>query len=211
MHHCLKALFIDWNGTLLNDLSVSYASMAAIFTEYGIAAPTLDEYRHVITSDFLDFYHRRGVPSSTDRPSLNRHRLAFMESHWNDSALMPGALEVLTHAQSLGLIVALVSAEHAPILARRLGQFSIGQYFDHVRPAAWPKERGLREVLAGLSLEPASCIFLDDTAEGITAARTLGMRTIGFTGGYGLPEMIAGAKPDHLISHLRETIPLLRT
>ncbi|WP_254695409.1 HAD-IA family hydrolase [Oceanicola sp. D3] len=40
---------------------------------------------------------------------------------------------------------------------------------------------GFREVIEGLGLPPESCLFVDDTAENVQAARALGWQSFHFT------------------------------
>lgn len=61
---------------------------------------------------------------------------------------------------------------------------------------------------ASLRVDPAACVVIEDSLNGVVAAKRAGMRVIGFTGGgHCLPghgQKLAAAGADHVVEHFKE-------
>lgn len=194
--HKLLMVICDWNGTLLDDLGLVYASVLEIFSTYGISPPSLADYQAEITSDFMRFYHGHGIPSGATAQDLNAIRKQFFEKRWDDVRLHRNADEFLVLLEQLHLITGIVSAEVDTVLKKRLEQFNIFRYFDRVIGNAWDKERALKEMLETFHFLPEEVAYVDDTFDGLMAARNVGILPIGVTHGYNTPGRIFAAQPD---------------
>jgi len=63
----MKALFCDWNGTILDDMPIWEQAMQKIFLFFGKNPPTIGEYfRELETGDHLDIHRKRGIIASRD-------------------------------------------------------------------------------------------------------------------------------------------------
>ncbi len=207
----LKIVVCDWNGTLLDDLALVYASTLEIFRTYGIPPPTLATYQKEITARFMTFYHTHGIPASATPQDLNAIRKRFFEERWHDVRLHRHADELLVLMEQLQLFVGIVSAEVSEVLNAQLRQFGITHYFDAVIGNAWDKEKALREALDVFHFLPEEAAYIDDTEDGLTAAKNVGMLPIGVTHGYHSPGRIFSAQPDERyvarsFSHLKRII-----
>lgn len=201
----------DWNGTILDDLALVYASVLEIFRVYGIRPPPIAVYQAEITARFMDFYHAHGIPASVTPYDVNAIRKRFFEKRWNDVRLHRHADELLVLMEQLQLFVGIVSAEVDDVLNKRLLQFGITHYFDTVIGNAWDKEKALREALDVFHFLPEEAAYVDDTEDGLTAAKNVGMLAIGVTHGYHSPGRIFSAQPDERyvarsFSHLKRII-----
>ena len=205
----LACLLLDWNGTLLNDLPVTYDAVREIFRRHGVPAPTLGAYRNEIDSNFTAFSHARGIHGEVTAKELNDIWQEVVTAHWEEVTLHAGARELLRACLGRSLTLGIVSGEVPIVLARRLEQFAIGHFFSRVRGGAWPKEGAFYETLAALGFLPGEVGYVDDTTEGIRTAKRLGMRTFGFTGGYASPERIRSAEPHHVVASFAELSRLL--
>ncbi|MFF5112485.1 HAD family hydrolase [Streptosporangium sp. NPDC000509] len=96
--------------------------------------------------------------------------------------MMPGALELLAEVREEGLATALVTSSAGPIAEACLK--SIGEYnFDHVvtadhvtrtKPHPEPYLTGARL----LGVDPARCVALEDSPNGVTSATAAGCRVV---------------------------------
>ncbi len=190
----LQLAVFDWDGTLLDNCLSSFGRSSQICSHFGLPMPTLEEYRNEIGSDFFGFYQRRGLPPSVTREDL--YALWPTTSSTHVPTLHDGVPELLTFLRSIGLSIAIVSAESHDALEEHLEQFGLSFAVDFVRGSAWDKTEGLIEALkyAGVAAEEAC--YVDDTFDGITAAKDVGLITIGFAGGYNTRERIMEAEPD---------------
>jgi len=207
-----KLAIFDWNGTLLDDLPMVYQSVVAIFRHYNLPPPTLSEYREEIEADFMKFYRNHGMPEGITGKDLNAIRKRYFQEHWNDALLRPHAEELLLLCRNqLGIPTALVSAEMREILIERLRSFKLMPLFDEIRGNSWNKEEALIATLDIFGTKAEDAFYLDDTYDGLMAAKNVGIKTIGFSAGYHSEQRVLAAKPDFgPVTALREVMTLLR-
>jgi len=117
----IKALFLDFNGVLLDDRSLTYKSACAVFAAFGITnVPTMKEWRSCIGSNYMDFYRKYGFPSKVTSKELNDIRNKFIFENWNEVSIRPYCVDVLKHLRRNGLRTAIVSAETSALLEKRV-------------------------------------------------------------------------------------------
>ncbi|MEK9180126.1 MAG: HAD family hydrolase [Patescibacteria group bacterium] len=207
-----RLAIFDWNGTLLNDLPAAYGAVVHIFQTVSpnLEPPTLEEYCNEITSKFMDFYYAHGIPTSVSGDDLNNIRKPYYEEHSRTAKLNDGAREFLARCQELGLKNAMVSASPEDV-EKTLAEFGVANLFDKIRLKAWPKDAALRETVEYFGIRPEEAFYVDDTFDGITSAKNLGLWTIGFTGGYNTRERILAARPNYAVDSLRHAIAILNS
>jgi phosphoglycolate phosphatase len=204
-----KLAIFDWNGTLLNDLKLVYESVVAIFKAYQLPPPTLDEYRNEIEADFMKFYRAHGMPAHVTGEELNAIRKQYFQEHWQEVELQSGARQLLQLCRDLRIPITIVSGEMKEVLEDRLRQFSLAPLVNRVRGGARDKEHALADMLDTFKVDPEDTFYLDDSHDGITAAKHTGIFTIGFTGGYYSPQRIVLAKPDKFVHALQDASTIL--
>ncbi len=204
-------IVLDWNGTLWDDLLLNYGSVTRIFNSFGLPAPTIDEYRSEIGADFMDFYRRHGIPETATPERLNTIRKSYLDEHHNEAKLRDGAAELINSCKLLGAAVGILSAEDHGILWEKLKVlgltpphvllFACGSSFDKTE-AFWD----VFAFIDGL-IDWKNAVYVDDTRDGLIAAKKLAARwynsthgqvlnTIGFSGGYHSHQRVMEAAPD---------------
>lgn len=194
--HPLLLAICDWNGTILDDLGLVYASIEIIFKKYNIPVPSLAAYQNEITVDFMKFYYTHGIPSSVTSADTNAIRQSYFEKRWDEACLQRNAIEFFVLLEQLHLFTGIVSAEIDVILKKRLEQFEIAPYFDKVIGGVENKEKALRDMLNEFNFLPEEAVYVDDTYDGLKAAKNVGILPIGVTHGYHACERIRVAQPD---------------
>lgn len=205
-----KVAIFDWNGTLLDDITLAYRSVIEIFKRYGLAAPPLQRYREEITADFIKFYRKYGVPPHITPQEINGIRQEVFLRNWGNVRLRRGALTLLRRLDQEGLQRAVVSAEVPEVLERRMKQFKLLPHLEYVRGGAWPKERAFREAIARFEIKPDQAFHVDDTFDGLVAAKSIGLTTIGYEKGYNSKERILAANPDFVINSITEILDIVK-
>lgn len=207
----MKLLVLDWNGTLLNDLHVAYGSVLEIFKRHNLSAPTLDQYRDEITSDFMKFYYKHGFPAHLSGDQLNLIRKEYFEMHWNTPQLQDGTVELLLYCESVGIPCILVSAEIPKVLQDRVDQFGIGGCFAEVQGGAWPtKHKILGEILARYELMPEDLLYVGDTVDDVETCVELGIPVVGFCAGYHTGVRILESEATYAVDSLREVVTIIK-
>ncbi len=207
----LEAVVFDNNGTMLDDLSVAYGSVEAIFSVLNLLCPTRDQYREEIGSKFMEFYRRHGVTEHITAEQLNVIRKLYYGAHMNQAHFRPDLVPALHHCSRLGLRLAVCSAEIRSVLKSFLDRDGIAWHFDVIRAEAWPKGEALRGVVDAMGMKPERAAYVDDTEDGIISAREAGLRTIAFAHptGYNSAERLRNQKPDYVVNDFGELRSLL--
>ena len=175
-----KVVVFDFNGTLFDDLHVAYGSVQEIFKTYGISCPTLVQYREEITAN-LKFYYQYGIPSYITLDELNAIRRKFYRKNHGNAQIRSDVSVTLNWLLIVGFHTAIVSAEATTTLHRFLIQGGLNRKFDFIRTEAWDgKDKALLQVADILNCPPEDMVYIDDTVDGLTAAKNAGVIPIAF-------------------------------
>lgn len=210
----IKAVFWDWNGTLFADLPLMHLATKEIFRRFDLPEQPLAALRQHMGTNFTHFYYTHGIPKTVTREELNSIRSEVIAEHWDDSSLaglQEGAHEALTYCQEAELSSVIVSAERSDWIFPRLREYNLCQYFDDVKCEAHDKQDVLAQALREFAIEPEDAIYIDDTPDGVGAAKALGMLTCAFGCGYAAPERLRQVKPTCVVYSLAEFIYRLET
>lgn len=213
-----KRLFVfDNNGTALDDLHVAFGSVEAIFSVLGIRSPNKNQYRNEIGANYMKFYWDHRVPSDITGEQLNVIRKLYYKMRQDTVCYRSDFEPLLHHCVAAGVLRGMCSAEIPDVLQGFLERAKLTKYFstDLIRGGAWPsKTPVLASMAQQLGLHPSECAYIDDTDDGIKAAKEAGFFAIGFVHatGYNSAKRIHDAKPDLVVSsftELRRMLPKL--
>ncbi len=205
----LKLFVFDNNGTALDDLHLNYGSVEAIFAVLGVHCPTKEQFRNEIRANFMQFYWNHGVPRDITGEQLNVIRRLYYKARQETAHYRRDFPDLLRECQNTGIRVGMCSAEMPDVLQGFLERAGLYNLFppDLVRGGAWPSKVPILTSMAqSSSLEPAECAYVDDTDDGISAAKEAGFYAIGFVNatGYNSAKRIHDAKPDLVINSFIE-------
>jgi HAD superfamily hydrolase (TIGR01509 family) len=188
----VSAVIFDCDGVLVDSEVIAHAVELAVLAEIGLEYDPHDfTIRFMGRSDKVFFEMldadgraRLGRPIAEEirGPMLQRYRKAIAE----DLTEVPGALAAI---QALRLPKAVASSSTEAGLAIKLKKVGHWEHFaPHISSAehvTHPKPAPDLFLLAAKSLDiaPAECLVIEDTVNGVTAARAAGMRVWGFSGG----------------------------
>lgn len=176
-----KVVIFDFNGTLIDDLHVAYGSVKEIFKTYDIPCPRLEQYREEITADFMEFYYRYGFPKTTTMYDLNLIKKKFYRESGNGVQIRTGVHLTLLWLLASGFNTAIVSAEITTTLHRYLVANGLQRNFDFIRAEAWgDKSKALLQAAEVFDCSPEKMMYVDDTVDGLTAARNAGVIPVAF-------------------------------
>lgn len=201
----------DFNGTLTEEMAVIDLCLEHYFSRFGLKKPSLKTYRQEITTDYMSFYYRHGIPRHVTKDEMNQMRHQLMLDNLNQVKLQPGALDILRYCKSKGMGLALVSGETAAILFRVLSHLGVNEDTFHViYPDAYQKTEIFRKLLNDFDVDPDRAFYVDDIESGIEQANSIGIHTIGVCNGFGTKATIAAAKPRLLADHLPRVLEYLK-
>jgi phosphoglycolate phosphatase-like HAD superfamily hydrolase len=178
----------DWNGTLLDDLTLVVMATNASLAAFGGPAVTAEEHRRDFRRPVADYYASvLGRP--IDAADFARLDAAFHHAYGQgltDCALSVGAREALsgwTGTQSL------LSMWFHDQLVPTVTRYGLNGYFARVdglreRIGGGFKAPHLEAHLSALGLKGSECVLIGDSVDDADAAGSVGARCVLYTGGF---------------------------
>ena len=203
------AVVFDMDGVISDTEPLHVESETVLLSRYGIdATAVLGDGRYVGVPDrqfFSEVFATYGVRADIDAAIAEKWTLM---ARCPDAAIaaVPGALELIAALRRGGFRLALASSSPRAFIARVLGCLGLVQTFDVVVSAedvvrGKPAPDIFREVAARLGVLPSACVVIEDSRNGMLAARRAGMKVVGL-----VPASGAG-EADHLVNDLRHLTP----
>ncbi|MBI2024728.1 MAG: HAD family hydrolase [Candidatus Harrisonbacteria bacterium] len=204
-----KLGMFDWNGTLLDDRDLMKGCLQAIFRRYELPTPSWESFCDEVGLNFMPFYQKHGIPADTNPDDLRAIRKKFIKRRWRQAGLYSTARTLLWACKKNSAARVIVSAEQKDLLEKCLENFNLHDCFDAYFAQAYDKEIKIREVLNTFQCKPEEAFYVDDIADGILAAKRVGVTSIGVAHGYNSKAKLASSKPDYLADNLFEVIRIL--
>jgi len=212
-------VIFDCDGVLIDSELIACRSCAACLAEIGIpvtADQIAERYIGVTaTAMFADLEARFGIPLPLD--FAEKVRIRLMRRFNSELTAMPGVEAALSAIQSP---VCVASSSAPDRLRHTLSLVGLLSQFDPHIFSATQVARGKPApdlflfAAAQMDAEPSTCLVVEDSVSGVTAAVAAGMRVIGFTGGShckpGHAERLRYAGATGVITAFGDLLPLIQ-
>ncbi len=126
----------DWNGTLLNDVSASLASINDMLKNRGMPPIDIDFYRECIGVPIRKFYERVFDMEKEDYSIIiNQYNNGYLK-HLEACKLTDGAIEAIEYIRKNGSRQAVVSSSNNEQLCENIKKYGLDGYFETVLGSA---------------------------------------------------------------------------
>ena len=178
-----KAVLFDFDGVLVDTEWAIYDAWHRTFQENGHPLP-LEVYNQCIGSDFNTWSPKTHLEELTgaafDWHDLDSKRQEKIESDLAGEGPMPGAVELLETLSSLSIPRAVVSSSSPHWVDGWLERLDLRKQFDQVvrrgdAPRIKPAPDLYLEAARRFGLDPAECLVIEDSLNGVKAAIAAGM------------------------------------
>ncbi|MCP5096583.1 MAG: HAD family hydrolase [Chloroflexi bacterium] len=179
----LKAIVFDFDGLIVDTESAEYQAWQETYARYGAEMP-LDVWVACIgASDLFDPYRtlEEQIGHSVDRDAVrelwSKRNLALVAKE----EVMPGVKAYLHDAKKMGLAIGLASSSPHKWVdkhLKRLGlyhEFQVIRCRDDVGNRSKPDPAVYEAAVSALGIEPAQAMALEDSANGVLAAKRAGL------------------------------------
>ena len=176
----IKALIFDFDGLILDTETPVYLSWVEIFQRFGLTLP-FDDWTSIIgtsAAEHFDPFDRLEAQFNLnlDRKKLSAERMAFELSLVINNPILPGVKELIDAAQKDNLKLAVASSSSCDWVKGHLKRLKLIHYFDVICcsddvPRTKPDPALFLLALEHLKLESKETIVLEDSPNGITAAK----------------------------------------
>ena len=179
----IRAVVFDFDGLVLDTEVPVYASWCAAFEAHGAAPPTIEEWSVTIgTADEVDVHAWLDARADrpVDRDAMDASRRAHRDALLEVEVARPGVLDWLAEADASGVQLAIASSSPADWVEDHLGRLELGARFATIVTAGGalrgkPAPDVYLEACARLHVEPAHALAVEDSPNGIAAAKAAGL------------------------------------
>ncbi len=170
----------DWNGTLLNDLSLCISSINLLLKKRQLPLLNKEQYQEVFSFPVKEYYTAIGFDFSKEDFSVPAHEfIDLYEAGVDECPLHPAANRVLSFFRDKGCRQFVLSAMHQEMLQKTLKLNGIYNYFDGIAGlddhfAVSKEERG-RWLLEEFGIVKENSWLIGDTNHDFEVAQALGV------------------------------------
>jgi len=181
-----QALLFDFDGTILETEGPSYRSWQELFDEHGQEL-TLDAWS--VTVGALNLVDpvamlEEALGREVDGDGLRRRRMRRKLELVAEEALRPGVEQLIADARRHGLRLGIVTSASGEWVRSHLTRLRLDQAWDLIVAADGDPERAkpapvvYLEALEILDLDAGAAIAIEDSPNGVRAARAAGIPTV---------------------------------
>lgn len=188
-----QLLFLDWDGPVVNSISVYYGMFSKLCEMAQVPPVPLKVFRDEVGMGVKNFYTKHQLIKKLGWERIQEFSREYEKQHWEEMVLNPNFAELLMFCGYIGVPVVIISNNEESTIEKKLEEKRLK---NHVAKVMAVSDKGRVFRWAIRNIDPKKIVYVDDCAEGITAAKKCGIVTIGFTDGYNTRNNILKAKPD---------------
>lgn len=183
----LRAVLFDFDGLIVDTESTGYLTWKEIFAQHGHELP-VERYAQVVGTDFSTSYDpRRDLESLTglrfDWDAVELQRRERENTLRQTLTPLPGVLERLEEAASLGLPCAIASSSPRWWIDSWMQQLALGDRFVHFSTVddtgkVKPDPSLFQHAAASLGMAADEVVIFEDSLNGLKAALAAEMRCV---------------------------------
>ena len=197
----------DWNGTLLDDLSASLASVNDMLEKRKMEPIDIVRYRECISVPIRGFYEKVFDLDKEDYSEILREYNEGYLYHLKNCGLSEGAEELLEAFDKAGAKQIIVSSSNNEQLSGNVKRYGIWDFFDAVSGAAdYMATSKIERAVAYLEKENAKkeeVLVIGDLVHDAEMANKIGADCILLSSGHERPERLLSANTE-IVDSLKE-------
>ena len=169
----------DWNGTLLNDVSICSEIINEILTKRNLKPLSISDYKNIFTFPVKNYYEKAGLDFSLyPFEELGQEWMIEYEKLKFNTSLYPDTLEVLDFISKTGIRQSILSAYSHHTLVDIVKHFKVDKYFMHLAGlnniyAASKIDLG-KDLMKKLRIDFKNILLIGDTIHDFEVAKEIG-------------------------------------
>ncbi len=206
-----KAIIWDYNGTLLDDLSIGVQSINQMLSKRKLPLLSEESYRDVFTFPVKTYYETVGFNfNKEDWDVTAKEFIALYTSLLPDSNIFPEAIQLLSQFKTLGKKQFILSAMEQSMLNDSVKTENIGTFFSEVSGIdniyASSKIENGKKMIHKHQLAPKEVCLLGDTVHDYEVSQELGCQCILIAAGHQSIEKLKQTGCPNVVNHLNDII-----
>jgi len=184
-----KHIIWDWNGTLLNDTSLSLNIINGLLKSKNLNTLSMEGYRHIFDFPVKNYYEKAGFNfKEYSFEEVGKQWMDEYEIRKGETILFEGTKEVLDYISSLGIGQSVLSAYSLHTLIEIINKHGLTKYFQHITGLdhiyATSKLDIGRELIKKIDAPPQKILLIGDTIHDHEVASELGIQCILIANGH---------------------------
>jgi HAD superfamily hydrolase (TIGR01509 family) len=187
----LRAVVFDFDGLILDTETAIYTAWTEAFVAHGCEPPTLDEWAQEIGTVSrlnLEEMLRTRATVPVDFDAMHRTRRARHDELIAREAVLPGVMTWIADAQHVSMAIAIASSSRHAWVHGNLERLGIRHHFEHISCRAEgvppkPAPDVYLRACAALRVAPAEALAVEDSPNGVAAAKAAGLRCVAVPNG----------------------------
>lgn len=184
----MKAVIFDMDGVLVDSQPYHFKADIDTMAEYGVIKDQkfYESFAGTLTADRMRTLKEMfGLDVPVEEMTIKRENMILDIMGKEDIKPVSGIPEFLRSIEEKGLTTAVASSSDYKLINLILDRLKIAQYFDSVTSGSDVK-RGKPSpdvfLLAAerIGIEPAECLVVEDSENGVKAAKAAGMKVLGY-------------------------------
>ena len=204
----IKHIFFDFNGTLLDDVNLSFCLEKEIVAQLNLRQITLEEYLDNFKFPIKSFYDYLGVPDDKFSEMANYFFKQYNLREKNETSLSKNVVSILKDLKDKQYKLYVLSASEINLLTKQLKYFQIFDYFDGViglnNIHAKSKIEVAKDYIKKYQINPSECLLIGDTLHDYQVGKTLGFRVLLYTKGHNSRKLLSSIENVSLIDDFNE-------
>ena len=181
----IRAIVFDFDGLILDTEEPVYRSWLEVYEAHGETLP-FERWVQIVGSTTTEFHPQRHLEERLGRPlsqEVLEGRIGRRTEMILAQRLLPGILQAIDDARGLGLKLGVASSSTRDWVSGHLERLGILGRFDCVRCRddvnnAKPAPDLYLAVLDCLGVSPSEAVAIEDSPNGVMAAKQAGMRCV---------------------------------
>ncbi|RZJ74447.1 MAG: HAD family phosphatase [Flavobacterium sp.] len=206
----IKCVIFDMDGVVVNTEPVSYASNQELYKSLGIEVPDAVYATFTGNSDKNIIQKLKGlydIPLTNDELLAEKYKYFFAAFDNAQDLLMPGVKDLIIELHSKGIRLILASSSSKKKIEKVFTRFELHEYFDYVVSGedfefSKPDPAIFNEAVAKSGFSKEECIVIEDSTNGIKAAKAAGIYCVAYSSEHALLQDISEA--DRVITNFKE-------
>lgn len=184
----MKAVIFDMDGVLMDSQPYHFKADIDTMAEYGVIKDQkfYESFAGTLTADRMRTLKEMfGLDVPVEEMTIKRENMILDIMGKEDIKPVSGIPEFLKSIKEKGLTTAVASSSDYKLINLILDRLKIAQYFDSITSGSDVK-RGKPSpdvfLLAAerIGIEPAECLVVEDSENGVKAAKAAGMKALGY-------------------------------
>lgn len=178
-----KHIIWDWNGTLLDDISLTVEVLNEQFREIGYQEISVETHRVHFEIPVKNYYRKLGInPEGLHFEQLAKEFHRIYETKVRSTVLHVGVQETLQNLSAKGVSHSVLSAHPHHLLFDILSHFGIKEIFESIRGqkvgGGGDKTMEGKKLVEELNYETNEILLVGDTTHDFEVARALGIKCV---------------------------------